>query len=55
MNATLDALTANGHLDLTHEQESCFTEKDAKALADELDIGWWSKNRERVLRSISEA
>lgn len=34
---------------------SRFTEEDAKALAEEVDGGWWNKNRERILRSIGEA
>lgn len=55
MNATQESLTADGRVVLTQEQESRFTEKDAKTLADEVDTGWWSKNRERILRSISEA
>lgn len=36
-------------------RQSRFTENDAIALADEVDTGWWSKNRERVLRNIGEA
>jgi len=35
--------------------QSRFTEKDAKVLADEVDACWWSKNHERILRSIGEA
>ncbi|MDB6005950.1 MAG: hypothetical protein JWR15_2937 [Prosthecobacter sp.] len=62
MNAPLDSLTADGRVVITfpgsavptQERES-FTEKGAKALANEVDIGWWNKNRERILRSISEA
>ncbi|MDB6003583.1 MAG: hypothetical protein JWR15_570 [Prosthecobacter sp.] len=74
MNATLDALTADGRVVITFPEsavpaqeresfiaflkaewaarQSRFTEKDAKALADEVDTGWWNKNRERILRSI---
>jgi hypothetical protein len=63
MNATLDALNADGRVVVTftesaiptQERESGFTEKSAKALAHEVDSGWWSKNRERILRSICEA
>lgn len=36
-------------------RQSRFTEQDAQALAHEVDSGWWSKNRERILRSIGEA
>ncbi len=36
-------------------RQSRFTEKDAKTLADEVDTGWWSKNRERILHIIGEA
>ena len=36
-------------------RQSRFTEKDAKALADEVDADWWSKNRGRILRSMGEA
>ena len=36
-------------------RQSRFTENDAKVLADEVDTGWWIKNRERILRSIGEA
>ncbi len=76
MNATLDALTADGRVVITFPEsavptqeresfisflkaewtarQSRFTERDAKALADEVDTGWWSKNRERILRSIGE-
>ena len=34
-------------------RQSRFTEKDAASLAAEVDAGWWSRNRERILRSIS--
>lgn len=76
MNATLDALTADGRVVITFPEsavptqeresfisflkaewtarQSRFTERDAKALANEVDTGWWSKNRERILRSIGE-
>jgi hypothetical protein len=36
-------------------RQSRFTERDAEALAEEVDSIWWSKNRERILRSIGEA
>ena len=36
-------------------RQSRFSEADAKALADVVDSGWWSRNRERILRSIGEA
>ena len=36
-------------------RQSRFTEQDAKALAEEVDSGWWQKNRDRILRSIGEA
>ena len=36
-------------------RQSRFTAADAKALADEVDAGWWSRNRERILRRLGEA
>lgn len=36
-------------------RQSRFSEADAKSLADVVDSGWWSRNRERILRSIGEA
>ncbi|MBL9176460.1 MAG: hypothetical protein JNM65_00260 [Verrucomicrobiaceae bacterium] len=36
-------------------RQSRFTEKDAKALANDVDSAWWRKNRERILRSLGEA
>lgn len=36
-------------------RQSRFSEQDAKALADEVDSGWWQRNRERILASIREA
>ena len=36
-------------------RQSRFSEEDAKSLADAVDAGWWSRNRERILRSIGEA
>ena len=36
-------------------RQSRFTERDAKALADEVDAGWWTQNREHILRSIGAA
>lgn len=36
-------------------RQSRFSEKDAKSLAEEVDSGWWNKNRERILSSIGEA
>ena len=36
-------------------RQSRFTEADAKTLADEVDVGWWGRNRERILRSLGEA
>lgn len=36
-------------------RQSRFSEADATALAAEVDAGWWSRNRERILRSIGAA
>ena len=36
-------------------RQSRLGETDARALAEEVDSGWWSRNRERILRSIGEA
>lgn len=36
-------------------RQSRFSDEDARALAEEVDSGWWQRNRERVLRSIGEA
>ncbi len=36
-------------------RQSRFTEADAQALAEEVDSGWWSRNRERILGSIGGA
>ncbi len=36
-------------------RQSRFSETDAKALADEVDAGWWTQNREHILRSIGAA
>jgi len=36
-------------------RQSRFTAADAGAFADEVDAGWWSRNRERILRSLGEA
>jgi hypothetical protein len=36
-------------------RQSRFTEVDAGALAAEVDHSWWSRNRERILRSIGAA
>ena len=36
-------------------RQSHFSETDAKALADEVDAGWWARNREHILRSIGAA
>ena len=36
-------------------RQSRFTEADAKALADEVDSGWWSRNRERILHRLGGA
>jgi hypothetical protein len=36
-------------------RQSRFTEADAQALAAEVDSSWWSRNRERILRSIGTA
>ena len=33
-------------------RQSRFAEKDASGLAEEIDSGWWTRNRERILRSI---
>jgi hypothetical protein len=33
-------------------RQSRFTENDASALADEIDSGWWTRNRERILSGI---
>jgi len=36
-------------------RQSRFSEADARALADEVDSAWWSRNRARILRSIGDA
>lgn len=36
-------------------RQSRFSGEDAQTLAGEVDSGWWSRNRERILRSIGEA
>jgi hypothetical protein len=36
-------------------RQSRFSEADAKSLATEVDSAWWSRNRERILRSIGAA
>ena len=36
-------------------RQSRLGEADARALAEEVDSGWWNRNRERILRSIGEA
>ncbi len=36
-------------------RQSRFTDADAKVLAEEVDSVWWSRNRERILRSIGTA
>ena len=36
-------------------RQSRFSEADARVLAEEVDSAWWSRNRERILRSIGEA
>lgn len=36
-------------------RQSRFSEGEARALAEEVDSDWWSRNRERILRSIGEA
>ena len=36
-------------------RQSRFTEADVQALAAEVDHSWWSRNRERILRSIGAA
>jgi hypothetical protein len=36
-------------------RQSRFTEANAATLANEVDTEWWSRNRERILRSISDA
>ena len=33
-------------------RQSRFTEADATSLAEEIDSGWWGRNRERILGSI---
>ena len=33
-------------------RQSQFTEADAASLAQEIDSGWWGRNRERILRNI---
>ena len=35
-------------------RQSQFSEADARTLAKEVDTGWWSRNRDRILRSIGE-
>jgi hypothetical protein len=36
-------------------RQSRLTAAQAETLAEEVDRGWWSRNRERILRSIGEA
>ena len=36
-------------------RQSCLTGLEAKALADEVDSGWWNRNRRDILRRIGEA
>jgi len=36
-------------------RQSRFTEADAQALAADVDNSWWSRNRERILRSVGRA
>ena len=36
-------------------RQSRFTETDARTLAEEVDAGWWARNRERILRGIGAA
>ncbi len=36
-------------------RQSRFSAADARSLADEVDTAWWSRNRERILRTIGEA
>ena len=36
-------------------RQSRLSEADAKTFADAVDADWWSRNRERILRSIGEA
>ena len=35
-------------------RQSSFMESDAKTLADEIDSGWWDRNRQRILSSIGD-
>ena len=34
---------------------SRFSQADAKAFAEEVDTGWWKRNRERILKNIGDA
>lgn len=36
-------------------RQSRMTDAAARRLADEIDAGWWQKNRERILKAIDEA
>lgn len=36
-------------------RQSRLTEAEAGRLADEVDAGWWQKNRGRILKAIGEA
>jgi hypothetical protein len=36
-------------------RQSRFSESDAKAFAREVDAGWWSAQRSKILASIGEA
>jgi hypothetical protein len=36
-------------------RQSRLTECEAEALANEVDSDWWSRNRDRILKSIGEA
>lgn len=35
-------------------RQSRFSAANAKSIADEVDNAWWSRNRERILRTIGE-
>ena len=35
-------------------RQSRFSEADAKGVAEDVDAGWWSRNRERILPSIGQ-
>jgi hypothetical protein len=36
-------------------RQSRFSEKDADALAEEVDASWWTRNRQRILAQIDAA